>query len=488
MASISQQKTPASQVSATNPQNYRAPLVTVTLLFFMWGFITCMNDILIPKLQTVFTLQHWQAMLIQTAFFGAYFMVSMVYFLFSISKGDPITKIGYKNGIIAGLLVAAVGCVLFYPAASLHSYAFFLAALFVLASGITLLQIAANPYVAILGPPESSSSRMNMTQALNSLGTTIAPVLGGYLIFEEVTTATTVPTADAVKIPYLGLAGALLLIAGIIRLSHLPRVAGEGKIVADAGALRHRHLVLGIVCIFAYVGGEVTIGSSLISFLKLPQVAGLDETQAGYYLAFYWGGAMIGRFFGAVALAQFRNNQYKYLIMALIAVVTFLAVYSLYDLRLALTTLGIVVLNIGVFMLGRFVPHRTLGLFAATVIGLLTLVVLGQGALAMWSVIAIGLFNSIMFPTIFDLAIKGLGEHTGQASSLLVMAIVGGAVVPPLQGALADITHNLQLSFLVPMVCYAYIAYYGFAGYRPTRQSPYSATSPAEKTLPRKPG
>lgn len=466
MASISQKTKPSSNTTYDHSRNYTAPLVTVTLLFFMWGFITCMNDILIPKLQNVFTLQHWQAMLIQTAFFGAYFIISLIYFLFSVSKGDPIMKIGYKNGIIIGLIVAAMGCVLFYPAAGLHSYAFFLTALFVLASGITILQIAANPYVAILGPPESSSSRMNMTQALNSLGTTIAPVLGGYLIFEEVTSAAAAPTADSVKIPYLGLAAALLLIAGIIRISHLPHVAGEGKIIADAGALKHKHLVLGIICIFAYVGGEVTIGSSLIGFLKLPQIAGFDETQAGYYLAFYWGGAMIGRFFGAVALAQFRNNMYKYLIMGLISIVTFLAVYGIYDLNLALITLGIVALNVAVFMLGRFIPHRTLGLFAATVIGLLALTVFSEGQLAMWSVIAIGLFNSIMFPTIFDLAIKGLGEHTGQASSLLVMAIVGGAIIPPLQGAFADITHDLQLSFIVPMICYVYIAFYGFAGYR----------------------
>ncbi len=471
MASISTKTEPSSGTTYDSSKNYTAPLITVTLLFFMWGFITCMNDILIPKLQTVFTLQHWQAMLIQTAFFGAYFIISLVYFIFSITKGDPIMKIGYKNGIIIGLIVAAVGCVLFYPAAGLHSYGFFLTALFVLASGITVLQIAANPYVAILGPPESSSSRMNMTQALNSLGTTIAPVIGGYLIFEEATGIAAAPTADSVKIPYLGLAGALLLIAGIIRISHLPNVTGESKIVADAGALRYRHLVLGIACIFAYVGGEVTIGSSLIGFLKLPNIAGFDATQAGYYLAFYWGGAMIGRFFGAVALAQFKNNRYKYLIMALITLVAFLAVYGIYDLDLALTTLGIIVLNIAVFMLGRFIPHRTLGLFATTVIILLALTIFTQGHLAMWSVIAIGLFNSIMFPTIFDLAIKGLGEHTGQGSSLLVMAIVGGAIIPPLQGAIADITGNLQLSFIVPMICYVYVAFYGFKGYQQKMRS-----------------
>jgi MFS transporter, FHS family, L-fucose permease len=469
MAGISPvKKTESAESGYDSSQSYTGPLVTVTMLFFMWGFITCMNDILIPKLKNVFTLQHWQAMLIQTAFFGAYFIISFLYFIFSITKGDPIMKIGYKNGIIIGLLVSAVGCTLFFPAAGFENYGFFLMALFVLASGITILQIAANPYVAILGPPENSSSRMNMTQALNSLGTTIAPIIGGYLIFEGAQSVEA-SGADSVKLPYLGLAAALVAIAAIIKVSRLPHVTGEGKIVADAGALRHRHLVMGIICIFAYVGGEVAIGSALINYFELPQIAGLTEAEASIYLAFYWGGAMVGRFFGAVALAQFKNNANKYVIIGLISAITFVTIYSLYDLNIALITLGLVALNVVVLLLGRFLPSRTLGLFAITVIGLLLCTTFGEGQVAMWSVIAIGLFNSIMFPTIFDLAIKGLGIHTSQGSSLLVMAIVGGAIIPPLQGAFADITGNLQLSFIVPMICYLYIVYYGFVGYKPAR-------------------
>ncbi|WP_247236494.1 sugar MFS transporter [Telluribacter sp. SYSU D00476] len=454
---------PADRVGELQPKNYTGPLMTVTLLFFMWGFITCMNDILIPKLKDVFTLQHWQAMLIQTAFFGAYFFISLIYFIFSITKGDPIMKIGYKNGIIIGLLVSAVGCLLFIPAANLTSYSFFLGALFVLASGITVLQIAANPYVAILGTPEGASSRMNLTQALNSLGTTIAPILGGYLIFEEAQSLAA-PNADSVKMPYLGLAGALLVIAAIIRISKLPHVTGEGKVVADAGALKYRHLVLGIICIFAYVGGEVSIGSNLISYFELPQIAGLAESEAKYYLAFFWGGAMIGRFFGAVSLSQSGTRSSKLAIIAGISVVTFLTIYSLYDLNLAMITLGLIALNLLVFFLGRSIPSRTLGLFSAAVIGLLLLTMFAEGQVAMWSVVAIGLFNSIMFPTIFTLAIDGLGRHTSQGSSLLVMAIVGGAIVPPLQGYIADITDNLQFSFLIPLICYVYILFYGFWG------------------------
>lgn len=467
MAGISPttQSRPA-EVPFDNRQNFTGPLIVVTLLFFMWGFITCMNDILIPKLQQVFILQLWQAMLIQTAFFGAYFIISLLYFVFSVTKGDPIMKIGYKNGIIVGLVVTAIGCTLFFPAASMLSYAFFLVALFVLASGITILQIAANPYVAILGSPEGAASRMNLTQALNSLGTTIAPLLGGYLIFEGVQQVQ-MSSADSVKLPYLGLAATLLLIAVLIKVARLPHVTGEGKIIADAGALRHRHLVLGIICIFMYVGGEVSIGSALISFFKLPQIAGLEEAEGKHYLAFYWGGAMIGRFFGAVALAQFRNNSYKYMIFALIGAITFITIYGIYGIDQALIIIGLVALNFVVLLIGNFIPNHTLGFFAATVMALLLITIFAEGQLAMWSVIAIGLFNSIMFPTIFTLAIRGLGVHTTQASSLLVMAIVGGAIIPPLQGYVADVTDNLQLSFLVPFACYLYILYYGFFGFKP---------------------
>ncbi|WP_242920017.1 sugar MFS transporter [Pontibacter liquoris] len=470
MAGISPStKTEPANVGYDTTQNYRGPLIIVTLLFFMWGFITCMNDILIPKMQEVFTLQHWQAMLIQTAFFGAYFIISLLYFIFSMTKGDPIMRIGYKNGIIVGLIVAAVGCTLFYPAATNHSYGFFLLALFVLASGITILQIAANPYVAILGPPEGAASRLNLTQALNSLGTTVAPVIGGYLIFEGVQATN---TAESVKLPYLGLAAALILIALFIKLARLPHVAGEGKIIPDAGALKYRHLVLGIICIFMYVGGEVAIGSTLISFFKLPQIAGLDEASAKHYLAFYWGGAMVGRFFGAAALTGSGNKNTKYLIIAAVAAVAFIAVFSIYGLDQALIILALIAVNFVVLLIGGFSASRTLGFFATAVIILLLITCFATGSIAMWSVIAIGLFNSIMFPTIFTLAIKGLGVHTSQGSSLLVMAIVGGAIIPPLQGYIADVTDNLQLSFLVPLVCYAYIVYYGFAGSKVKQVAP----------------
>ncbi|WP_439882553.1 sugar MFS transporter [Pontibacter sp. MBLB2868] len=453
----------SSKADDLSNKSFTGPLITVTLLFFMWGFITCMNDILIPKLQQVFTLQHWQAMLIQTAFFGAYFIISLLYFITSMTKGDPIMKIGYKNGIIVGLIVSAVGCVLFYPAADYQSYGFFLLALFVLASGITILQIAANPYVTILGPASSAASRLNLTQALNSFGTTVAPLIGGYLIFEGVQ-AVEASSADSVKMPYLGLAATLVAIAVMIKLAKLPHVKGEGRIIPDAGALKYRHLVLGIICIFMYVGGEVAIGSTLINFFKLPQIAGLTAAEGGQYLAFFWGGAMIGRFFGAVALADFRNSNYKYMIIAGITAVVVVVVYSIYGPQQAMIAVGLIAINFLVLLLGRFLPGRTLGFFASAVIVLLLITMMATGAVAMWAVIAVGLFNSIMFPTIFTLAIKGLGVHTSQGSSLLVMAIVGGAIIPPLQGYVADVSGNLQMSFIVPLICYLYIVYYGFLG------------------------
>ncbi|AGA80119.1 sugar MFS transporter [Echinicola vietnamensis] len=465
MASVTISKeTEDNNVEFDSGQQYLGPLFLVTMLFFMWGFITCMNDILIPHLQQVFTLQNWQAMLIQTAFFGAYFFISLGYYLISITKGDPIGRIGYKNGIILGLVISAVGCLFFYPAASLVSFGFFLFALFVLASGITILQIAANPYVTILGKPSGASSRLNMTQAFNSLGTTIAPLIGGYLIFGAIGDVDI--SADSVKMPYVALALTLLLIALIFKLFKLPEIGSQGVIISDSGALKHRHLMLGIGAIFAYVGGEVTVGSNLINFARLPEIAGLDEAEASHYLALFWGGAMVGRFFGAVALADFKHNLNRFLIIGAITAISYVTIYYVYGGEMALYALAFIGLNIVVIIIGQFIPNRTLWLFGITGIGLLVIGLLTSGQLALWSIVALGLFNSIMFPTIFSLAIKGLGKYTAQASSLLVMAIVGGAIVPLLQGLLADISGSVQLSFLVPLACYLYIVFYGMKGYR----------------------
>ncbi len=400
--------------------NYTGPLVIVTILFFMWGLLTSLNDVLIPHLKAVYTLTYVQAMLVQFCFFGAYFIVSL-------PAGMLIKKIGYKHGAVAGLTIAAAGCALFYPAAT-SGYTLFLIAFFVLAGGITILQVAANPYVAVLGDARTASSRLTLTQAFNSLGTTVAPFLGGILILgggvlsaadlaqlsADQLTAYNAAQATAVQGPYLALAAALLLLAILFSLARLPKIvdAEQGGVQGTfADALKHRHLALGVVAIFLYVGGEVSIGSFLINFLGEPHVAGLSAADAAHYVGYYWMGAMIGRFIGFVVMQKVS-------------------------------------------------PGKALAFNAAAVIVLVLTAIFSHGDVAKYSIVAVGLFNSIMFPTIFSMALNKLGPLTGQGSGLLCMAIVGGALVPFAQGLLADHI-SLQMSFFVPAACYLFILYFG---------------------------
>ncbi|WP_348635228.1 L-fucose:H+ symporter permease [Rhizobium sp. PvP099] len=416
--------TPRTATSSTAGNNYRFALVALTSLFFMWGFITCLNDILIPHLKNVFQLNYTQSMMIQLCFFGAYFIVSL-------PAGALVKRISYKWGIVVGLLIAAIGCALFIPAASYRVYALFLGALFVLASGVTILQVAANPYVTELGAPETASSRLTLTQAFNSLGTTIAPLFGAFLILSAATgdiqnasgeqlEALRLAEADAVRFPYMLLAIAFLVLAAVFAALKLPHVETEDTTVSEGGerssAWAYRHLVLGAIGLFVYVGAEVSIGSFLVNYLAEPSIAGMPESEAAHYVAYFWGGAMIGRFVGAYVM--------------------------------------------------RFVDDgKALAFNAGVAILLILLTVFAGGSLAMWSVLAIGLFNSIMFPTIFSLALKGLGRHTSQGSGILCLAIVGGAILPVVQGMLAD-TVGIHLAFLMPAICYLYIAYYGLKGHR----------------------
>jgi len=440
--------------------NYTLPLIILTTLFFMWGFITCMNDILIPYLQGIFNLSPAQAGFIQSAFFGAYFVVSLIYFLISINLGDPLAKIGYQNGIIVGLITAAIGCILFYPAAEMKVYSIFLIALFVLAGGITILQMAANPYVALLGASATSSSRLTLTQAFNSFGTTIAPIIGGKLIFESVGGKEHM-TAEAVKTPYLFLAATLLVLAVIIKFSKLPKFTGD-NIEKGLQVLKFSHLTLGVIGIFMYVGGEVAVGSYLVKYFD--ELMGFNEATAATYIAYYWGGAMVGRFIGAISLTD-RNQNQKYGAMAVIALIAVVAIYMITgEVSLAMIVLGLITGNCIAFILGKSVPARTLAIFSIIIVGLLCITAFTSGNVALWSVLAIGLFNSILFPTIFTLAIKDLGKYTSQGSSLLVMAIVGGAILTPLMGALVS-SIGYQKSFLFPVVCYLFIFYYGLKGH-----------------------
>ncbi|MEH6396956.1 sugar MFS transporter [Pseudoalteromonas sp.] len=388
-------------------------LTSLTTLFFMWGFITCLNDILIPYLKGMFSLNYTQAMLIQFCFFGAYFVMS-------IPAGKLVSKIGYQFGIVVGLIVAAIGCALFYPAAVAHVYELFLLALFVLASGITILQVSANPYVSVLGSAKTASSRLTMTQAFNSLGTTIAPIFGGWLILTEVSQA----TAEQVKFPYLMLSASLLVLAVIFAFLKLPKLGkatdseAENQQVegfVDLGSVwQYRHLLFGALGIFVYVGAEVAIGSFLVGFLTLDHISSLTEQQAAHYISYYFAGAMIGRFIGAVVMQKFDAG-------------------------------------------------KVLACHGLLAIVLIIMAMTGQGGFAMWALLLVGLCNSIMFPTIFSLALQGLGKYTSQGSGILCLAIVGGAIIPLLQGVLAD-NIGVQLALLLPIGCYLYITYFALFG------------------------
>ncbi|WP_199118448.1 sugar MFS transporter [Pedobacter sp. ASV28] len=448
----------------TNSQskpNYAVPLVTITLLFFMWGFITCMNDILIPYLKELFQLSYVRSLLVQFCFFGAYFVGSLVYFMISYTKGDPINKVGYKKGILFGIILAALGCILFYPAATYSIYALFLGALFVLGLGFTVLQITANAYVSLLGPEDSASSRLNLTQAFNAFGTTIAPILGGHLIFELFSEADGTFSASATRIPYLIFGGILLLVALLIAYVKLPSFkADEDEQVKGFGVLKFTHLKLGVLAIFCYVGAEVAIGSFIISLLK--EIKGMEEIVSKNYLSLYWGGAMIGRFVGAISLSHTLSQSRKIIYMLGTGIVVFLLIFSIVNLTFAQISffLLFIAANFIAFLIGRSAPARTLAIFSAVNVLLLILAMLTVGDIAMYSILGIGIFNSIMFSNIYTLSIAKLGSYTSQGSSLLVMAILGGAIMPLIQAAIAD-QIGVHHSFILPLICYLYILYFG---------------------------
>jgi MFS transporter, FHS family, L-fucose permease len=402
----------------------------VTTLFFMWGFLTCLNDILVPHLKSIFELNYTRVMLIQFAFFGAYF-------LFSIPSAKLIDWIGYQRSMVAGLLIMGTGAFLFVPAASVPSYPLFLLALIVLAAGITCLQVAANPYVTVLGKPETASSRLNWTQAFNSLGTFLAPFFGSLFILSaapkttaemhvltpEALQAYRLQEAATVKIPYVGLGVALLLLAVAIRSFKLPRIEQAqhriGEKVNDS-VWRHRNLVLGAIAIFVYVGAEVSIGSFLVNYFNQPEIGGLSEKVAARFVAFYWGGAMVGRFIGSGLLQKLSTR-------------------------------------------------RLLGLCALCACALVAISMLTTGHVAMWTIIAVGLFNSIMFPSIFTLGVAELGPLTGDGSGIMIMAIVGGAIIPLTQGAIAD-GIGIHHAFFLPVLCYLYILFFALEGARPNSE------------------
>jgi FHS family L-fucose permease-like MFS transporter len=410
--------------------SYGAALAVVTSLFFMWGFVTVLNDVLVPHLKAIFDLNYAKVMLIQFAFFSAYF-------LFSLPSAKIIDWIGYKRTMVAGVVTMGLGALLFIPAASAASYPLFLAALMVLAGGITALQVAANPYVAVLGPPETASSRLNLSQAFNSLGTAIAPYLGGLLILTaapksmeavrqmsgDALQTYRIQQASSVKEPYLIIGLALIALGVAIAMFKLPPMPGverRGKTPGES-VWKHRHLVLGTVGIFVYVGAEVSIGSFLINYFSQANIGNVTEYVAARYVSYYWGGAMVGRFIGSAILQKVRTGT-------------------------------------------------VLGIAAIAACLLVCISMLTFGHLAMWSIILVGFFNSVMFPSIFTLGIAKLGPLTGDGSGLLIMAIVGGAIIPVLQGVLADHV-GIHHAFILPAICYVYIVYYALRGSQPSEVS-----------------
>ena len=597
----------SSASSSANGQNYRGPFAVMTVLFFMWGFITVMNDILIPRLQDAFVLTNYQIMFVQFYFFGAYFVGSLIYFIISAWAGDPIAKIGYKNGVVIGLLLAALGSSLFWPAATLAPrfsivtpdnfkdfpslaqkltqqsdpvsafiynnlststqqalkqstssadaqialaqdltkvidgpliyndqrfssvnvlpttkplisqnpqgqalaalnrelvveaypdnigknllpFWLCLAALFIVALGLAMLQIAANPYVTILGPERTASSRLNLAQAFNSVGTTIGPLIGGYLIFQYFAKAGLSGT-DSVKVPYLLFCFAFLLLAIVFFFLRLPHV-GEGKIEPGAGALKYPHVVLGVLAIFMYVGGEVSIGSSIIKFLGEHNIANMSAIEASKYVSLFWGGMLIGRFTGAIELSEMPKAK-KQVMLVIVPLLAYLFLWAAISAPLDALHGGasfsdvlgqwkdkfvgnwgmfkiyffFLVLCWLMFQFGKALAGRTLVIFCSTIVALLLVAIFAGGKPAMWCVIAVGLFTSIGWPNIFSLALDGMGTYKSQVSSLLVMAVVGGAVLPLLMGKFAD-HWSRQYSFIIPLIAYAYVGFYGLAGHK----------------------
>lgn len=415
--------------SLPSDRTHYGALAMVTTLFFVWGFCTVLNDALIPHLQSIFALSFLQASLIQLAFFGSYF-------LFAQPAGKLVEWVGYQRTMVLGLLTMAAGALLFVPAAAYARYGFFLGAQVVLAAGVTMLQVSANPYVTILGPPETASSRLNLTQAFNTLGDTVAPYAGSILILGGAAVAATkgmaksgsalaaqqIQQASSVKLPYLAIAGALILLAVALALYRFPRleVTQDFRPTSLSGKAdsvwNHSHLYLGAIAIFIYVGAEVSIGTFLAKYLADPLIGNLSLQHATQLVTFYWGGMMVGRFVGAALMQRIAAN--KMLVLA----------------------------GVGA--------------------GLLVLCsLLGTGHIALVAILSVGLFNSIMFPTIFTLAVAELGPLTGRGSGLLVQAIVGAALIPVLMGHFAD-RYGIHHALLLPLLCYLFIIFYGWRGYR----------------------
>jgi len=398
-------------------------------------------------------------MLVQTTFFGAYGIGAFIYYLYSNYKVDLLNKIGYKNGILIGLGLAAFGSALFYPISYSNNYYVYLIPLFIIGIGFTILQIACNPYVTLLGHKDTASSRLNLAQGINSLGTTLAPVIGAYFLLAE--------KEDTQELgqPFLILSGIFIVTLIFIYLQKLPEYKNDSTLTKE-NLLKYPQVKYGMIAIFFYVGAEVAIGSKLVEFFNLDTIAGFDESTAGAYVGIYWGGTMIGRLASAFIynkdLRESKRIFYSILSTIITVLVILLAIYftkglTIYDIYPILFFIPFQLIALFIF---KDSISKSLSLFALIIIALLMTAFIFEGVIAMWSIIAIGLFNSIMWSNIFSLAIANLGDKTAKASSLLIIMITGGAIFPLIMGLISD-RFNLQIAYLLPIIAYFYIAFYG---------------------------
>jgi len=456
-------------ISDQKRSSYTTAFVVIVFTFFFWGFVAASNGVLIPMFKKNFALTQFQSQLVDSAFYLAYFVGSLIYLIISTAFGDPLNKIGYKNGLIIGLIVSACGALLFVPAVDAVSYGLFLSGLFIIGLGFALLQIVANPFVINLGDPANGSSRLNLAGGINSLGTTIGPVLLAYALYGKV-----VPGKGEIlglgnlKVPYVGLAVVLVALAIIIAIVKMPFIKNEEKIEKGAGVFRYPQLTLGMLAIFIYVGTEVTIQSNLGALLQLPDIKGIDHTMVDKYISLYWGSLMIGRMSSSL-------NTFK-LSSSAKAVLSIIVPYAVFGIILFFNKLRgadvhdmyIYAIWIALFIVVKYIgqekPSKTLVLFGVAAMVFMIVGLCTHGDVALFSFISGGLFCSVMWPCIFNLAIAGLGKYTNQGSSLLIMMILGGAVIPPLQGKLADMPSiaGIHLSYVVPLAGFAFLAYYGF--------------------------
>lgn len=448
-----------------NHYHSRKALPLLIFVFFFWGFVAAANTILIPVFKKYFDLQQWQSQLVDSAYYIAYSVGSLLYFGITLRFGDPLSRIGYKKGLILGLLTSAAGTLLFIPAAGYESFGLFLTGLFVVALGFALQQIVANPYVIALGEPSTGAHRASLAQGINSLGTMISPLLVGYAIFGDIhSTDGSALTLASVKTPYLALGAAFAIFAGFLAVSSLPQVRTESPARGDFSVLSNKQVQLGMLAILLYVGVEVSIQSNLPELMRQSEFLGMESDKTLHFISLYWGSLMIGRWTGALEIFPLRPAIRKaaQATVPLLAFATILGVN--YVKGSPLTDLYpyfpfVVVLILAFYLAGKS-PERTMAIFGGVGTLLMLLGLFTTGKLALYAFIGGGLFCSVMWPCIFAITIRGLGAHTAQASSLLIMMILGGALVPPLQGLLAD-RMGIHTSYFITALCFAYLSWFG---------------------------